>query len=179
MANTEPVRRRSFLARWLSSPPQPNPVEEIAVHPDVRFEHTDIHARGVVFAGISLLIAIWIIVLLLQFVFHFFANYRAEESPRPIPLASEQNRLPPAPILQVAPRQDLGDFRAYEDSKLNSYTWVDRQKGIVGIPIERAMELLSARGIAPQKTPADLKLVPPTAGTRMTGLEGKVEPEPR
>ena len=86
---------------------------------------------------------------------------------------------PPAPRIQASPATDLRDLRAYEDSQLNSYGWVDKQKGTVRIPIERAIELVARQGIPPQRAPKDLKLYPPQAGTRETGFEGKVEPEPR
>lgn len=149
------------------------------VHPDVRFESTDVSPRGLVISGLILLAAIWIIVLLLHFAFSFFAQYRAEAVASAPLLAAQQNRQPPLPQLQVSPRVDLQQLRAFEDAKLNGYGWIDKQKGVVSIPIDRAMQLLAVRGIPPQKAPADLKLAPPTAGTRMTGFEGKVEPEPR
>jgi hypothetical protein len=37
-------------------------------------------------------------------------------------------------------------LRAEEEKWLNSYHWVDRQKGIVGIPIEEAMKKLARTG---------------------------------
>jgi hypothetical protein len=70
-------------------------------------------------------------------------------------------------------------MRAHEDWELNHYSWIDKQKGSVAIPIERAIQILAQRGIAPQKAPANLQLSVPQAGTRLTGFEGKVEPEPR
>lgn len=178
MANTDPNSRRSLLARWLAVQSTVAP-EGPAAHENVEFERTDIGARGVILAGALLLVAVWIIVLLLHFVFAFFANDRAEASPRPSPLAATQNLQPPAPQLQVSPHEDLKDLRTYEDWKLKHYSWVDRQNGVVEIPIERAMEMIAATGIPAQKTPPDLKLMPPTAGTRRTGFEGKVEPEPQ
>jgi hypothetical protein len=179
MANTESAARASFLRRWLAPVPESRVAAQSAsVHTDVQFEGTDVNGRRVVLAGLGLLVVVWIIVVLLHFVFAAFARYRAEISPPPLPLASQQNRLPPAPQLQVSPEVDLKELRAYEDSKLNNYTWVDRQKGVVEIPIDRAMQILAARGIPAQKAPADLNLAAPTAGTRMTGFEGKVEPEP-
>ncbi len=62
---------------------------------------------------------------------------------------------PPAPELQVSPQQDLASFRAREDKLLHSYYWVDRQKGMVHIPIEQAMKKLADQGIAgfPRKQP--------------------------
>jgi hypothetical protein len=87
--------------------------------------------------------------------------------------------MPPEPRLQESPRQDLKAMRAQEDWELNHYFWMDKNKGTVAIPIERAMEILAQRGIPPQKQPPGLVLSQPQAGTRQTGFEGKVEPEPR
>lgn len=54
---------------------------------------------------------------------------------------------PPAPVLQVDPRSDLAEFRNEESARLNSYGWVDRGKGVVHIPIARAMSEIAAKGI--------------------------------
>lgn len=50
--------------------------------------------------------------------------------------------LPPEPRLQVNAQGDFQAFHATQEAELNSYGWVDRQKGVVHIPIERAMQLL-------------------------------------
>src|SRR4029079_2607934 len=57
-------------------------------------------------------------------------------------------RQPPAPRLQVDPKLDLDRLRAEEYARLTTYGWVDRERRIVRIPIERAMELLADRGLA-------------------------------
>ena len=54
---------------------------------------------------------------------------------------------PPAPELQVDPAQDLAKFRAQEDKRLDTYYWVNRQKGTVHIPIDEAMKKLVQSGI--------------------------------
>jgi len=54
---------------------------------------------------------------------------------------------PPAPVLQVDPRNDLAAFRNVENARLNSYGWVDRSKGVVHIPIGRAMAGIADKGI--------------------------------
>jgi hypothetical protein len=61
--------------------------------------------------------------------------------------ATEQNRVPPEPRLQTSPREDLQNFREQEDTVLKSYGWVDRNAGIVRIPIEEAMKLTVQRGL--------------------------------
>ena len=77
------------------------------------------------------------------------------------------------PLLQPFPREgvtpyrntpvtDLADMRAAEDQTLRNYGWVDKQKGIVRIPIERAKELMAAR-VAVQEATA--QAAPPTPTT--------------
>ncbi len=147
-------------------------------HSTVRFEHSDVNVRGVVLAGFGVLLFAYIAVFVLYFVFSHFKNVRAEESPPPLPIEVRGLPLPPEPRLQHWPGRDLQQLRATENFELHHYAWVDRQSGTVSIPIERAMDLVVQRGIPPQKAPPNA-FYPPSAGTRMTGLEGKVEPEPR
>lgn len=53
-------------------------------------------------------------------------------------------QLPPAPRLQVDEAADLKALRDREDELLSSYQWVDKQNGIVRIPIDRAIDLEAA-----------------------------------
>jgi hypothetical protein len=66
------------------------------------------------------------------------------------PVASERvnpGKRPPEPRLEVTPVEDLRKFREAEDRALNAYGWMDREHGVVRIPIARAMELLAQRGL--------------------------------
>ncbi|HEX9076496.1 MAG TPA: hypothetical protein VF932_12000 [Anaerolineae bacterium] len=54
---------------------------------------------------------------------------------------------PPEPRLETVPGQLLQDLRTNEEQILHSYGWVDQKNGIVRIPIERAIELLSQQGL--------------------------------
>jgi hypothetical protein len=56
--------------------------------------------------------------------------------------------------LQVSPPDDLAKFRAEEAAALNSYGWVDQDKGIVRMPIDRAMDLVLQRGL-PARQPSE------------------------
>ena len=60
---------------------------------------------------------------------------------------------PPEPRLEAQPGEQLGPYLASQQQKLNSYRWVDRQQGVVAIPIERAMDRLAQQGL-PAATPA-------------------------
>ena len=159
------------------APAAPGAVEPL--HPDVAFEHSDISARGVVITGYCVLAGAGVAALVVYGCFAFLAQYRADSSPAPLAIEAHGTPLPPQPRIQSSPRRDLAAQRAVEDSVLNKYWWVDRQKGVVGIPIERAMDLVAQRGIPRRTAPSDLKLFPPKAGDRSVGFEGKVAPEPR
>jgi hypothetical protein len=59
--------------------------------------------------------------------------------------------LPPAPRLQVTPVLDLKNYRDSQWEQLETYGWVDKEGGVVRIPIERAMDLVLERGLAAEK----------------------------
>ena len=54
---------------------------------------------------------------------------------------------PPPPRLQVDPAADLVKLRTEKEKELNSYYWIDKQKGVVHIPIEQAMQKLVKSGL--------------------------------
>jgi hypothetical protein len=128
---------------------------------------------------VGTIIGVWIITGVVYLCFLYFAHSRAVSSPQPLPIEVHGNPMPPEPRLQASPREDLKAMRAREDWTLSHYSWIDKPKGIVEIPIDRAIQIVAQRGIPPQKAPANLQLSQPQAGTRLTGFEGKVGPEPR
>jgi hypothetical protein len=68
----------------------------------------------------------------------------------------------PTPRLQTDDgSQDIADLHTREDLLLDNYSWIDRSKGTLRIPIERAMELIVERGL-PVAPPAQVQ--PPMTG---------------
>jgi hypothetical protein len=51
---------------------------------------------------------------------------------------------PARPQLEIDPERDLAALRNREDTRLNSYGWIDRNTGTIHIPIDRAIDLLVA-----------------------------------
>jgi hypothetical protein len=104
--------------------------------PKTAFEPTDWPLRPVA------LIYIAIPVLLVISCFVLIAAY-----PTAFPDVDRTLRIaPPGPRLQIDPQGDTQRFRAEEEQRLNTYYWIDKQKGIVHIPIEQAMEELATKG---------------------------------
>jgi len=109
-------------------------------------------AAGLFFVGLFILIAGGL--LLSWGVFDFLAGWRAETDPAPPPLAVTRPSRPPEPRLQVNPPAELETVRREEEALLNSYGWVQKEAGVVRIPIERAKKLLLERGL-PARPSAD------------------------
>jgi hypothetical protein len=96
------------------------------------------------------LVAITMISLLLLLgLFKFFQSREATSVANTV----EPRKSFPQPQLQQTPVLDLRAIRAEEDQYLNSYAWVDEKKGVVRIPIDRAIEVLAQRGL-PSKSGA-------------------------
>ena len=53
------------------------------------------------------------------------------------------------PLMQVKPEEDLRWMREHVEMDLSTYGWVDRAKGVVRLPIDRAMNLVAERGLPP------------------------------
>ncbi|HEU4887638.1 MAG TPA: hypothetical protein VFV49_07125 [Thermoanaerobaculia bacterium] len=64
--------------------------------------------------------------------------------PFPVVPATETTATAVEPY-QNTPVTDLQAMRANEDRMLKHYSWVDKQNGVVRIPIEEAKELMAAR----------------------------------
>ena len=57
-----------------------------------------------------------------------------------------RTRKDDSPVVST-PVVDMAHMRADEDAQLNNAGWVDKQNGVVRIPIERAKELVVQRGL--------------------------------
>jgi hypothetical protein len=117
-------------------------------NPTVRHETSDVNIRGILIFGAGLLVVAVVLHVLVWGLFKYFEAREARRVAPQYPLAAAADtRVPPEPRLQTNPREDLRELRAQEDQILNSYGWVDRNAGVVRIPIEEAMKLTVQRGL--------------------------------
>jgi hypothetical protein len=113
----------------------------------VDHEASDVNIRAVFGFAAGLTIATGVIAFAVFLLFQYFSARAAETTFTEYPLATQASRVPPEPRLQTNPRQDLSDLQGREDQQLQSYGWVDKNTGIVRIPIDRAMQLVVERGL--------------------------------
>jgi hypothetical protein len=129
----------------------PEPVHEHGV----RSEDDRIATGKLVFVGVASLVAFFIASALAV---GYLRVKQGERGPIPVPPEIGQSKIGMVEQtmfeLQVRGVRD----RATRLERLNSYGWVDRNAGIVHLPIDRAMELV-AQGVRPTPDTA-----PPTTG---------------
>jgi hypothetical protein len=106
----------------------------------------------------------------------FKSEEKALEALAP-PLLKDTSATFPAPRLQAEPPADLVKFKEAELDRLNGYGWVDRKAGIAHIPIDRAIEIVTTKGLPPSGLPAESNgRVAPAAKERGPDAKGAGKP---
>jgi hypothetical protein len=125
-------------------------------------ETTDAKIRPLITFGLGLVLLSIVTFFAMRAMFDSLSKAeRAEDSPRH-PLATGIE-IPPEPRLEPMPGYDLpalgadgerpfatrglAEHRREEQETLDSYGWIDRQAGIVRVPIGRAIELTLTEGL--------------------------------
>jgi hypothetical protein len=118
----------------------------------VNFEHRDVNARSMAWVLAAIVVTAIVLHLVLYFLYEE-SRSGSVESGR-IPKATEPTRQQTSsqPKLQVDPSTDIDQLRREENKKLTTYGWIDKDKGVVRIPIEQAMRSIADRGLAPANT---------------------------
>ncbi|HEX3747354.1 MAG TPA: hypothetical protein VHW09_25635 [Bryobacteraceae bacterium] len=110
--------------------------------PGPGFEQTDINVIAVGKVAIVLLLAT---ILVMAFVVGVFNYLKVHEGGTAVTV--DPTTIFPEPQLEKTPIPDLKAIREAEDNTLTTYGWVDQQKGIVRIPIAKAMDMVVAKGL--------------------------------
>jgi hypothetical protein len=104
-------------------------------------EQSEVSVRLIVVSLAGLAVVTFLVFVLVVGIFRYF--YDSDKTGE----ARRQAVIPPEPRIEVAPYEQLQQLRAKEDHILNSYAWVDKENGVVRVPIDRAIDLLSAKGL--------------------------------
>ena len=117
------------------------------------YERSDLKPGTIALFGIGLAVVIGAAVVITS----LFVHYRALQHSRQetaVPRLAGEREATPEPRLQVDAPNELRQMRAAEDAALNSYGWVDKEAGVVKIPVDRAMEILAKKGLPARKQEA-------------------------
>jgi hypothetical protein len=103
------------------------------------YERSDIESRGIAWIAAGLGLFVLAVPLLMPLV---YPQSMRHISPAAMPALSAD-----APELEIVPAQDLQRLNGAEAQVSDSYGWVDREHGVVRIPVARAVQLLLHKGI--------------------------------
>lgn len=111
--------------------------DRVSTNETTRFETADVPSRvvGLLAAIVAGVIALSVAGLLLVF------PGGTADAPKAL-----KDRMP-EPRLQPDPLGDMRDYRARAARESASYGWIDRDRGVVRIPIEEAARRVLERGI--------------------------------
>ena len=143
--------------------------------PGAGYEHTDAAIGPLVqFAFWLFISAVIVHVVLALGYLYMKRSMETSQAAQPFPLAAEQaRRLPPAPQLQQIPSREMYELRTQQESDLHSYGWVDKNAGMVHIPIEDAMKLMLQQNKL-ESRPADASQGVPTEEFPSDSSSGRV-----
>ncbi len=107
---------------------------------------------GVNYRGIVVFVAILAITtiaceLIVVGMFKLFDAQSKASGVARAPLSAPAGTLPPPPNLLLNEPLNLSQFRAREANELGHYGWIDKNAGVVRLPIDRAKALLLERGL--------------------------------
>jgi hypothetical protein len=114
------------------------------------YEVRDVNFGGIyglagltIVSGIMVLLGVW-------WLFHDLRGRQRERMPPANPLALEQrDRLPPHLEGVARMKEKAGEAKSAPSTRPNNYGWVDRQAGIVRVPVDRAMNLIVEQKLVP------------------------------
>jgi hypothetical protein len=125
-------------------------MSDIETSTEAGYELRDTKPTSLVLWGVVLLLVVVLAVFASWAFFDQLAASAARRDVPPSPFVS--NAPPPEPRLLVNEPADLKAVLGEEEEVLDSYGWVDKSRGIVRIPIERAMELVAKEGLPSRET---------------------------
>ncbi len=136
-------------------------------------EQSEVSVRLIVVSLGFLAIATFVIFLMVIGIFrYFYASYSTEEATK-----RSQPVVPPQPRIEVAPYEQLQQLRVKEDHILNTYAYVDKQTGIVRVPIDRAIDMLATKGLPSHNYLDDILAgrKPPVAAAQPAAKQGSTD----
>lgn len=132
----------------------------IETHGDERLETPQVRLRPVLYSALGALLLLALSVAVLRAVYYWQVPVQSFPAPAKFP----------QPRVETGQRAERDRLAREQNARLSGYHWVDRNSGIIQIPIARAMQILAAEGAsgwAPLASPQALS-APGAGAERLT-----------
>jgi hypothetical protein len=126
--------------------------EHLQQSSSIGHEGRDADIRPIVLTGIGLALTVVVVGFIVYGTFQYLAA-RPASSVQSNPMTVFDSQIPPEPRIEEHPAIEIQQLHAQEDQTLSTYGWMDKSKGVVRIPLDRAMELQMERGFPTRKEP--------------------------
>jgi len=156
---------------------QPTPIQPAPNPPNHDgFEQEDLSSRTALYFLAGLVLVGLVVYLIVFGMYRFLDSYATAHQPSMSPMVTpeadtravtpENAETFPQPRLEENERTQFRSFIEDQDRKLATYDWVDKDRGTVRIPVDRAMELIAQRGL-----PVHAEAVPPAQSSAAKNSE--------
>lgn len=133
------------------------------VEPGAGYERRDASIPALLQFAFWLAVVLAVTLVGMKWTFDYFKRTEPLGPPASPLVKPDARVLPPSPRLQVQPHLELRDYCEAQQEKVSTYGWVGQQSGVVRIPVDRAMDLVLARGLparAPGEAPPEASAAP-------------------
>jgi hypothetical protein len=121
--------------------------KNIPVDASAGYEKRDASIPGLIQFAFWMAVVLLVTLVGMRLTFDFYKKSQPMGATMSPMVKTTDRMLPPGPRLQPLPHQELQDYCAAQQNEVNSYAWVDQPSGAVRIPVDRAMELILAKGL--------------------------------
>lgn len=107
------------------------------------YESKDANVKTIMWVSIFAILSAIVVFISIGVLFFNLKSFFEKKTLKTAPanLIAER-KGPPHPLLEINPRPKNKDHLAKERQLLNSYEWLDKDKGILRVPVKKAIEIL-------------------------------------
>lgn len=111
------------------------------------FADRDVSTRKIIWFCVGVTLFAVAAALFLRWLFFAFERQARQAEEVVSAYARDARILPPEPRLQVDEAGTWAREQARQKALISGYAWVDPGRGVVRIPVDRAMDILAERGL--------------------------------
>lgn len=152
------------LLSFLNGSNRPQRRQQDPINRDVMFEARDVDASIIGWIVVGVIVSAFLIHGGVAVLYAYLSRTEFPQGSQPVTFVKEAPKQSTLPALQEDPHKDLERLRESERQTLNSYGWVDREKGIVRVPIEEAMKRVMEKGLPPAEVASSPPIKVETGG---------------